>query len=229
MALRGVRGERGITGLETSIVMFESVVIVSVFAYTVLSAVTIASVATGRAIFATLNTTWSLVHLNSGVTVSPTPTGPTNADCAPGTIGSHSREGGTVDACSSGSGAESGVDPVPVSSNTSAPVFSSANEAWRFLRMNTSRRRQCAELPVEHAANGAMTDPLHDGDSAQPEPSHMTCGSAGDGEVVVEMVGWAEVAGKLTRNVVGLARRIGAVPAIKQAKSPGPRLGMGVN
>ena len=149
MELRGVRGEWGITGVETSIIVIESVVGVSVFGFAVLSAVIIASVVTGRTIFEVLNKTWSVARFNSDVTVFTAPSGPTNADCAPGTIGSHSPAGGTLDAWSSVFAAESGVDPVSVSGNTSAPAFSSANAGWRlpgFPEMNTSTGTQSIGL-----------------------------------------------------------------------------------
>ena len=79
MKLGVTRGERGITGLETSIVLIAFVVVASVFAFTVLSAGVFASEANKQTIFAGLKETRSGIRQNGSVFAFSSRVGTTDA------------------------------------------------------------------------------------------------------------------------------------------------------
>src|SRR4030042_2029751 len=64
---RALRGEKGITGLETAIILIAFVVVASVFAYTVLSAGLFSSQKGQEAVYQGLEETRSTLELKGGV------------------------------------------------------------------------------------------------------------------------------------------------------------------
>lgn len=65
---RGTRNERGITGLETAIILIAFVVVAAVFAYTVLSAGLFSTQKSSEAVYQGLEETRSTIELRGGIT-----------------------------------------------------------------------------------------------------------------------------------------------------------------
>jgi len=88
-------GQKGITGLETAIILIAFVVVAAVFAYTVLSAGLFATQKSGEAVYSGLESTQSTLEMKGGVTAyaslaggtgAATDTFSTSAGATPGTV-----------------------------------------------------------------------------------------------------------------------------------------------
>jgi len=132
MALRGRRGQSGITGLETAIVLIAFVVVASVFAFTVLSAGVFSAEANKQTVFAGLRETRTRLRQNGSTFAFSGNLGTTTTVYKIVFVVSNSLAGEPVDLTPPYSADDSGLDPDFQSGNTSATVMSYADENQRL-------------------------------------------------------------------------------------------------
>ncbi|MCZ6538732.1 MAG: hypothetical protein O6922_02750 [Chloroflexi bacterium] len=132
MVLRGALGQKGITGLETAIVLIAFVVVASVFAFTILSAGVFSSEANKQTIHAGLKETRTGLRQHGSAFAFAGFAGSTQAVFKIVFIVSNSLAGEPVDLTPPYSTDDSGTDPDLVSGSTAATIVSYADENQRF-------------------------------------------------------------------------------------------------
>lgn len=131
-ALKALRhGEKGITGLETAIILIAFVVVASIFAYTVLSAGMYSSQSSQQAVYSGLTEARSPVSLG-GFVVAKTNSGATDVDTMVFTV-QNSLDGIGIDFTAGGQG--DGLNVVVISYHSANEVeddlsFTSSQVAW---------------------------------------------------------------------------------------------------
>lgn len=228
--------ERGITGLETSIVLIAFVVVASVFAFTVLSAGVFSSEAAKQTIFAGLKETRSRLRQNGSVFAFSAQAGTTQSVYKIVFIVSNSLAGEPLDLTAPYTVDDTGIDPDFDVLAVPATIISYADEDQRkgdvpwsvnFIGNNNG------DLLMEDGEKAEITVWLMDRDNAVAEtapsavvPMDTSTGNGGG-------VGGIETAdvliGKSTRFTLEISPQIGAALTIQRSVPPGLRQVMNLN
>ena len=228
--------ERGITGLETSIVLIAFVVVASVFAFTVLSAGVFSSEAAKQTIFAGLKETRSRLRQNGSVFAFSAQSGTTQSVYKIVFIVSNSLAGEPLDLTAPYTVDESGLDPDFDSSAVPATIISYADEDQRkgdvpwsvqFIGNNNG------DLLMEDGEKAEVTVWLMDRNFAiaetDPNAVQPMDTSTGNGGGVGGIEATDTLVGKSTRFVLELTPQIGAALTIQRSIPPGLRQVMNLN
>lgn len=236
MALRATRGERGITGLETSIVLIAFVVVASVFAFTVLSAGVFASEANKQTIFAGLKETRSRLRQSGSLFAFTARVGSTDTVYKLVFTVSNSLAGEPIDLTPPYAADDSGIDPDFVPANTSATVISFADEGRRLPDVPWSIvfiGNHNGDTLLEDGEKAEVTIWLLDRNNAFVETADNSAvlmdASTVNGGGVGGVVAGGTLVGKSTRFVIELAPQIGAALTVEQTIPPGLRQVMNLN
>jgi flagellin FlaB len=232
----GNRGRRGITGLETSIVLIAFVVVASVFAFTVLSAGVFASEANKQTIFAGLKETRSGLRQNGSTFAFAARVGTTDTVYKLVFIVSNSLAGEPVDLTPPYAEDGTGIDPDFVPSNTSATVVSYADEGqrlpdvpWSIVFIGTNN----GDTLLEDGEKAEMTVWVLDRDTALSDTADGSAllmdGSTANGGGLGGIDASGILVGKSTRFVIEVTPQIGAALTLQRAIPPGLRQVMNLN
>lgn len=228
--------ERGITGLETSIVLIAFVVVASVFAFTVLSAGVFSSEALKQTIFAGLKETRSRLRQNGSLFAFSAQAGTTQSVYKLVFIVSNSLAGEPLDLTPPYTSDDSGLDPDFDALAVPATIISYADEdqrkgdvPWtvRFIGNNNG------DLLMEDGEKAEITVWLMDRDLAvlEEDPNailYMDASTANGGGVGGIVAGDVLI-GKSTRFVLEISPQIGASTTIQRSVPPGLRQVMNLN
>jgi flagellin FlaB len=236
MFLRGFRGQRGITGLETSIVLIAFVVVASVFSFTVLSAGVYSSEVNKQTIFAGLRETRTRLRQNGSTFAFSAKVGSTETVYKLVFVVSNSLTGQPVDLTPPYSEDASGIDPDFVATNTSATVISYADDNQRKGDMPWSVRfigNNNADYLMEDGEKAEITVWLLDrnyaiAESAANAVQYMDTSTANGGGVGA-ITAADSLVGKSTKFVIELTPQIGAALTIQRNIPPGLRPVMNLN
>ena len=236
MFLRGFRGQRGITGLETSIVLIAFVVVASVFSFTVLSAGVYSSEANKQTIFAGLRETRTRLRQNGSTFAFAAKVGSTETVYKLVFVVSNSLAGEPVDLTPPYSEDASGIDPDFVATNTSATVISYADEnqhladvPWSIVFIGNHN----GDNLLEDGEKAEVSVWLLDRDTSvavdQDNSAALMDDSTANGGAVGGIDANGILVGKSTRFVVEVAPQIGAALTIQRSIPPGLRQVMNLN
>lgn len=158
MILRGAQSQKGITGLETAIVLIAFVVVASVFAFTILSAGVFSSEANKQTIHAGLKETRTGLRQHGSAFAFAGHQGSTQAVFKVVFIVSNSLAGEPVDLTAPYTKDDSGTDPDIDSTSTAATIVAYADEDQRM-----------SDLPwtVSFIGNSNGDTLLEDGEKAE--------------------------------------------------------------
>ena len=228
--------ERGITGLETSIVLIAFVVVASVFAFTVLSAGVFSSEAAKQTIFAGLKETRSRLRQNGSVFAFSAQAGTTQSVYKLVFIVSNSLAGEPLDLTPPYTSDDTGLDPDFDSLAVPATIISYADEdqrkgdvPWtvRFIGNNNG------DLLMEDGEKAEITVWLMDRNNSileeNPNAIEYMDTSTGNGGGIGGIVSGDVLIGKSTRFVVEISPQIGAATTIQRGIPPGLRQVMNLN
>lgn len=236
MFMRGSRGERGITGLETAIVLIAFVVVASVFSFTILSAGVFASEANKQTIFAGLRETRTRIRGNGSTFAFAARVGTTDAVFKIVFVVSNSLAGEPVDLTPPYAADQSGLDPDFVPSNTSATVISYADENQRLADVPWSIvfiGNHNGDTLLEDGEKAEMTVWLLDRDNSVIETADSSAllmdTSTANGGGVGGIDAGGTLVGKSTRFVLEVAPQIGAALTLQRGIPPGLRPVMNLN
>lgn len=236
MYMRGTRGERGITGLETAIVLIAFVVVASVFSFTILSAGVFASEANKQTIFAGLRETRTRIRGNGSTFAFAAKVGTIDSVYKIVFVVSNSLAGEPVDLTPPYAADQSGLDPDFVPSNTSATVISYADENQRLADVPWSIvfiGNHNGDTLLEDGEKAEMTVWLLDRDNSIVETSDNSAllmdASTGNGGGVGGIDAGGTLVGKSTRFVLEVAPQIGAALTLQRGIPPGLRPVMNLN
>lgn len=235
MILRGAQSQKGITGLETAIVLIAFVVVASVFAFTILSAGVFSSEANKQTIHAGLQETRTGLRQHGSAFAFAGYVGNTQAVHKIVFIVSNSLAGEPVDLTAPYITDDSGTDPDIVPSAITATIVSYADENQRFN-----------DLPwtVSFVGNNNNDTLLEDGEKAEITVWLMdraTATAVGSNNSIGYMDGSSNGGGaggltstgtlvvKSTRFVIELTPQLGAPLTIQRAIPPGLRNVMNLN
>ncbi len=228
--------QRGITGLETSIVLIAFVVVASVFSFTVLSAGVFSSEAAKQTVLAGLKETRSRLRQNGSVFAFSAQTDTTRSVYKIVFIVSNSLAGEPLDLTPPYTADESGLDPDFDAAAVPASIISYADEDQRkgdvpwsvhFIGSNNG------DLLLEDGEKAEITVWLMDRDNAvaEADPSAivpMDTSTANGGGVGGIEAGDSLIV-KSTRFVLELTPQIGAALTIQRSIPPGLRPVMNLN
>lgn len=230
------RRERGITGLETSIVLIAFVVVASVFAFTVLSAGVFSSEALKQTIFAGLKETRSRLRGNGSVFAFSAQAGTTQSVYKIVFIVSNSLAGEPLDLTAPYTVDDTGLDPDFDTLATTATIISYADEDQRkgdvpwsvnFIGNNNG------DLLMEDGEKAEITVWLMDRDNAIAETAanaiQLMDTSTANGGGVGGIEATDVLVGKSTRFVLEVTPQIGAALTIQRSIPPGLRQVMNLN
>lgn len=237
MAQRGtVLRERGITGLETSIVLIAFVVVASVFSFTVLSAGVFSSEAVKQTVFAGLQETRSRLRQSGSVFAFSAQTETQSTVYRLVFVVSNSLAGEPIDLSAPYTADRSGVDPDFDSSAVPASVISYSDEHQRLPDVPWSVEfvgSHNGDLLLEDGEKAEITVWLMDRDYSIAETAVaavrvMDASTENGGGVGGISASGAPVV-KSTRFVIELTPQIGAALAIQRTVPPGLRPVMNLN
>lgn len=228
--------ERGITGLETSIVLIAFVVVASVFAFTVLSAGVFSSEAAKQTVFAGLKETRSRLRQNGSVFAFSGYETNTQAVYKIVFIVSNSLAGEPLDLTPPYTEDETGLDPDFDAAAVPATIISYADEDQRMGDVPWSVNfigNNNGDLLMEDGEKAEVTVWLLDRVTAVPDtdPSSVqfmdlsTANGGGVGGVTSSDV----LIGKSTRFVIEVTPQFGAALTIQRTVPPGLRQVMNMN
>lgn len=228
--------ERGITGLETSIVLIAFVVVASVFSFTVLSAGVFASEAAKQTIFAGLKETRTRLRQNGSVFAFSAQAGTTSTVYKVVFVVSNSLAGEPIDLTPPYTADDSGLDPDFDSAAVPATVLSYADENQRLPDVPWSISfigNNNGDLLMEDGEKAEITVWLLDRDHAvaETDPAAVVLmdGSTANGGGVGGIGAGGTLIGKSTRFVLELTPQIGAALTIQRSVPPGLRPVMNLN
>lgn len=232
----GPREQRGITGLETSIVLIAFVVVASVFAFTVLSAGVFSSEAAKQTIFAGLKETRSRLRQNGSVFAFSAQAGTTQSVYKIVFIVSNSLAGEPLDLTAPYTVDNTGLDPDFDALAVPATIISYADEDQRkgdvpwsvnFIGNNNG------DLLMEDGEKAEITVWLMDRNLAiaetAPSAIQVMDTSTANGGGVGGIEAGDVLVGKSTRFVLELSPQIGAALTIQRSVPPGLRQVMNLN
>ena len=158
MTVRPVRAQRGITGLETAIILIAFVVVASVFAFTILSAGVQSSEANKQTITAGLKETRTLLLQQGSAFAYQGDIGGTDTVYKVAFLVANSLAGEPIDMTPPYTTDDTGTDPDYDSTNSSVTVVSYADEDQRLL-----------DLPwtIQFVGKSNGDDLLEDGEKAE--------------------------------------------------------------
>ena len=228
--------ERGITGLETSIVLIAFVVVASVFAFTVLSAGVFSSEALKQTIFAGLKETRSRLRQNGSVFAFSAQAGTTQSVYKIVFIVSNSLAGEPLDLTPPYTADDSGLDPDFDSAAVPATIISYADDNQRKGDMPWSVRfvgNNNGDYLMEDGEKAEITVWLLDRNHAIAENAanavqYMDTSTANGGGVGA-ITSADSLVGKSTKFVIELTLQIGAALTIQRNIPPGLRPVMNLN
>lgn len=228
--------ERGITGLETSIVLIAFVVVASVFAFTVLSAGVFSSEAAKQTIFAGLKETRSGLRQNGGVFAFSAQAGTTQSVYKIVFTVSNSLAGEPIDLTPPYTVDDTGLDPDFDALAVPGTIISYADEDQRmgdvpwtvnFIGSNNN------DLLLEDGEKAEITVWLMDRNTAiaetAPSAVQVMDASTANGGGVGGIVASGVLIGKSTRFVIELTPQAGAALSIQRSIPPGLRAVMNLN
>ncbi len=236
MSVRGPRVERGITGLETAIVLIAFVVVGSVFSFTVLSAGVFASEANKQTIFAGLRETRTRLQQTGSTFAFSAKVGSTDAVYKLVFMVSNSLAGEPVDLTPAYAADSVGLDPDFVPSNGSGTVVSYADENQRLSNVPWSilfigdhngdtllEDGEKAEVTVWLLDRNSEVRETEDDSAAFMDASTENGGGVGGIESTGVLVG------KSTRFVLELSPQVGSALTVQRAIPQGLRPVMNLN
>ena len=228
--------DRGITGLETSIVLIAFVVVASVFAFTVLSAGVFSSEAAKQTIFAGLKETRSRLRQNGSVFAFSAYETNTQAVYKIVFIVSNSLAGEPLDLTAPYTADDSGLDPDFDTNAVPATILSYADEDQRMgdvpwtvqfignnngdLLMEDGEKAEITVWLLDRVTGVADTDP-----SSALFMDDITANGGGAGGITATGV----LIGKSTRFVIEMTPQFGAALTIQRTVPPGLRPVMNLN
>ncbi len=230
------RRERGITGLETAIVLIAFVVVASVFAFTVLSAGVFSSEALKQTIFAGLKETRSRLRQNGSVFAFSAKAGTTQSVYKIVFIVSNSLAGEPLDLTAPYTVDDSGLDPDFDSLAVPATIISYADEdqrkgdvPWSVNFIGNNNGDQLMEDGEKAEITVWLMDRdyaiLETADNAVQPMDTLTGNGGGVGGIEATDV----LIGKSTRFVLEVSPQIGAALTIQRSVPPGLRQVMNLN
>lgn len=233
---RGACDSRGITGLETAIVLIAFVIVASVFAFTVLSAGVFASEANKETIYAGLRETRTRLRQGGATFAFAGNVGTTPAVFKVVFVVSNSLAGEPVDLTPPYTADGTGIDPDFILNNTSGTVVSYADEDQRLRDVPWTVRfigNNNGDALLEDGEKAEVTVWLLDringikvtanGSLAYMDGNTSNGGGAGG------ISGPGNVIGKSTRFVLELSPQVGAALTVQRAIPPGLRPVMNLN
>ncbi len=236
MILRGTRGQKGITGLETAIVLIAFVVVASVFAFTILSAGVFSSEANKQTIHAGLKETRTGLRQHGSAFAYAGFQGTTQAVFKIVFIVSNSLAGEPVDLTAPYSFDDSGTDPDIIVSSTAATIVSYADENQRFSDLPWSMTfigNNNGDTLLEDGEKVEISVWLMDRATAIAVGSNNSIGfmdgNSGNGGGDGGLTSADTLVVKSTRFVIELTPQLGSPLTIQRAIPPGLRNVMNLN
>jgi flagellin FlaB len=226
----GARSQKGITGLETAIVLIAFVVVASVFAFTILSAGVFSSEANKQTIHAGLSETRTRIRQIGSAFAFSGYQGSTQAVYKIVFIVSNSLAGEAVDLTPPYSEDDSGTDPDLVVGAASATIMSYADEAQRMSDLAWSMTfigNNNGDLLLEDGEKAEVTVWLMDRATGTVISSNdsigYTDGNAANGGSAAGLTVTDTLVTKSTRFTIELTPQLGAPLTIQRAIQPGLR------
>lgn len=235
MILRGTRSQKGITGLETAIVLIAFVVVASVFAFTILSAGVFSSEANKQTIHAGLKETRTGLRQHGSAFAYAGRQGTTQAVFKIVFIVSNSLAGEPVDLTAPYSVDDSGTDPDIIVSSTAATIVSYADEDQRFSDLPWSMTfigNNNGDTLLEDGEKVEISVWLMDRATAIAVGSNNSIGfmdGSGNGGGSGGLTSTDTLVVKSTRFVIELTPQLGSPLTIQRAIPPGLRNVMNLN
>ena len=236
MVLKGSRSQKGITGLETAIVLIAFVVVASVFAFTILSAGVFSSEANKQTIHAGLKETRTGLRQAGSAFAFSGYVGSTRAVHKIVFVVQNSLAGEPVDLTPPYTWDDSGTDPDIVNGNTAATIVSYADENQRlsdvpwttkFIGTNNS------DFLLEDGEKAEITVWLMDRLTGTAVGSNSsigyTDGNSANGGSASGLTSTDSLVVKSTRFVLELTPQLGAPLTVQRAIPPGLRNVMNLN
>ena len=232
----GARKQKGITGLETAIVLIAFVVVASVFAFTILSAGVFSSEANKQTIHAGLSETRTGLRQHGSAFAYSGKQGSTQAVYKIVFIVSNSLAGEPVDLTPPYAADDSGTDPDVVPGAATATIMSYADENQRFSDLAWSQSfigTNNSDNLLEDGEKAEITVWLMDRATGTTISSNdsigFTDGNSGNGGSASGLTSTDTLVVKSTRFVIELTPQLGAPLTIQRAIPPGLRYVMNLN
>ncbi|MBM3956694.1 MAG: hypothetical protein FJ313_01415 [Gemmatimonadetes bacterium] len=226
---RPALAQRGITGLETAIILIAFVVVASVFAFTVLSAGVQSSEANKQTVAAGLSEARTLLLQQGSAFAYQGDVGGTGAVYKVAFLVANSLAGEPIDMTPPYTADDSGIDPDYVSNNTSVTVVSYADEHQRLLDVPWTVQfvgKNNGDYLLEEGEKAEVTVWLLDRDTSKAitetdSVAYMDGTADGGGTGGIDSTGTLLV--KSTRFMIELAPQDGAPLTIQRTIPPGLR------
>ena len=232
----GTRKEKGITGLETAIVLIAFVVVASVFAFTILSAGVFSSEANKQTIHAGLKETRTRLAQQGSAFAFAGKEGSTQAVYKIVFIVSNSLAGEPVDLTAPYTTDDSNLDPDVVGSASTATIISYADEnqrmsdvAWSQTFIGTNNGDDLLEDGEKAEITVWLMDRDHSVAIGADNSLAYTDGNSGNGGSASGLTATDSLVVKSTRFVLELTPQLGAPLTVQRAIPPGLRNVMNLN
>jgi flagellin FlaB len=231
------RRQRGITGLETAIVLIAFVVVASVFAFTILSAGVFASEANKQTIHAGLKETRTRMRQNGSAFAFAGRQATNDAVFKITFIVSNSLAGEPVDLTPPYTADDSNLDPDVDAAASPSTILAYADENQRFLDVPWTVKfigNNNGDFLMEDGEKAEITVWLMDRDydvadvTATDSVAYMNASTA-DGGGVGAVTATDTIIAKSTRFVIEMSPQIGASLAVSRTLPPGLRTVMNLN
>ena len=230
------RKEKGITGLETAIVLIAFVVVASVFAFTILSAGVFSSEANKQTIHAGLKETRTRLAQQGSAFAFAGKEGSTQAVYKIVFIVSNSLAGEPVDLTAPYTTDDSNLDPDVVGSASTATIISYADEnqrmsdvAWSQTFIGTNNGDDLLEDGEKAEITVWLMDRDHSVAIGADNSLAYTDGNSGNGGSASGLTSTDSLVVKSTRFVLELTPQLGAPLTVQRAIPPGLRNVMNLN
>ena len=230
------RNQKGITGLETAIVLIAFVVVASVFAFTILSAGVFSSEANKQTIHAGLRETRTRLAQQGSAFAFAGYAGSTQAVFKIVFIVSNSLAGEPVDLTAPYTTDDSNLDPDVVGSASTATIISYADEnqrmsdvAWSQTFIGTNNGDDLLEDGEKAEITVWLMDRDHSVAIGADNSLAYTDGNSGNGGSASGLTATDSLVVKSTRFVLELTPQLGAPLTVQRAIPPGLRNVMNLN
>jgi len=230
------RNQKGITGLETAIVLIAFVVVASVFAFTILSAGVFSSEANKQTIHAGLRETRTRLAQQGSAFAFAGKEGSTQAVYKIVFIVSNSLAGEPVDLTAPYTTDDSNLDPDVVGSASTATIISYADEnqrmsdvAWSQTFIGTNNGDDLLEDGEKAEITVWLMDRDHSVAIGADNSLAYTDGNSGNGGSASGLTATDSLVVKSTRFVLELTPQLGAPLTVQRAIPPGLRNVMNLN
>ena len=232
----GILSQKGITGLETAIVLIAFVVVASVFAFTILSAGVFSSEANKQTIHAGLKETRTRLAQQGSAFAFAGKEGSTQAVYKIVFIVSNSLAGEPVDLTAPYTTDDSNLDPDVVGSASTATIISYADEnqrmsdvAWSQTFIGTNNGDDLLEDGEKAEITVWLMDRDHSVAIGADNSLAYTDGNSGNGGSASGLTSTDNLVVKSTRFVLELTPQLGAPLTVQRAIPPGLRNVMNLN